>query len=395
MHPLQPYAARYRRNLFESVIPFWLTHSLDREYGGQFTCLDRTGKVYDTKKYMWLQGRAAWMFSRLYNEVEQRPEYLDAAKLVVDFIRTYGRDPQGRIYFSLTRSGEPHFFQRKPYGAVFYMMGLLEYARATGDQGCRDEAVEVYWKIVDWIKDPTLLDRPAMPGNPPTSNLGNVMVLASLALELVRDFDDPRYYAAIQEAMQGVVRHYDPQTRLLLETVALDGRDLREWPEGRFFNPGHAIEVAWFLLHMTEIFPNAELDQLALNALAGALEFGWDREAGGLFYFMDIEGRPTLQLESTMKLWWPHSEAIYALVLAYLKTGEARWLRWLDMIDAYSFAHFVDHEYGEWFGYCDRYGRPAMESKGGNYKGSFHVPRALLFSIQRIEGTYPIPTPRG
>jgi N-acylglucosamine 2-epimerase len=88
-----------------------------------------------------------------------------------------------------------------------------------------------------------------------------------------------------------------------------------------------------------------------------------------------------------MKLWWPHTEAIYALVLAHTLTGEQRWLDWLQKVDSYSFAHFDDPQYGEWFGYCDRRGEPALTSKGGNYKGFFHLPRALLLSIQRIEGS--------
>ena len=121
------------------MIPFWLKHSLDREHGGQFTCLDRDGAIWDTKKYLWLQGRAVWMFARLYNEWERRPEYLDAARLIVDFIRRHAFDERGRVWFSLTREGLPFAFQRKPFGAVFCMMGLLEYARAADDDGCRGE----------------------------------------------------------------------------------------------------------------------------------------------------------------------------------------------------------------------------------------------------------------
>ncbi len=122
---LAPYATRFRADLLDSVIPFWLRHSLDREHGGYFTGLDRDGTVYDTRKYVWLQGRAIWMFSRLYNQLEPRPEFLDAAKLGVGFLRSYARDELGRFFFSLTREGRPYFFQRKPYGAVFAMLGLL------------------------------------------------------------------------------------------------------------------------------------------------------------------------------------------------------------------------------------------------------------------------------
>jgi N-acylglucosamine 2-epimerase len=382
---LEKYAERYRSDLVNTIIPFWLKNSLDKEYGGYFTCLDRTGKVYDPKKYMWLEGREVWTFSRLYNELEKKQEYLDAAKLGVDFIRKYGRDSKGRVYFSLTRDGKPYFFQRKVYGAVFYMLGLLEYSKATGDKACFDESVDLFWKITKWIEDPSMLDRPAFEGNPPSSSLADVMVLASMAIELMRVKDDPRYREMIQKAMDGVKKHFEPTRKILIERVPLSGVDISDWPEGRFFNPGHSIEVAWFLLHMLEIIPNPELQKLAFDVMEGSLELGWDKKYGGLYYFMDIEGRPTLQLESNMKLWWPHTEAMYATVLAYTMTKDAKWKKWLQKIDAYAYKHFVDAEYGEWFGYCDRRGDLALECKGGNYKGFFHVPRALLMCVQRIE----------
>jgi N-acylglucosamine 2-epimerase len=382
---LAEYAAHYRRDLFESVVPFWQRHALDHEFGGYFSCLDADGAIYDTKKYMWLQGRGVWMFSRLYNEVERRQEWLDAATLICDFMRRHGRDPQGRVYFSLTREGRPVFYQRKPYAAVFYVLGLLEYARATGSGALFDEADALFWRIGEWIARPELMDRLALSGQPAVSNLADVMVLASMALEFAALRPDARYDRVIEEAMEGVRRHYDAERRILVENVPLDGRDLSAWPEGRLFNPGHAVEVAWFLLHMLERFPDAELQRLALDALEGSLELGWDAEHDGLFYFVDTQGRPLPQLEANMKLWWPHTEAIYALVLAHTLTGEERWAQWLKRVHDYSYAHFADLARGEWFGYCDRQGNLTHQSKGGPYKGFFHVPRALLFSIQRIE----------
>jgi N-acylglucosamine 2-epimerase len=121
-----------------------------------------------------------------------------------------------------------------------------------------------------------------------------------------------------------------------------------------------------------------------LDVIEGSLALGWDHEHGGLFYFMDAEGLPPPALEASMKLWWPHTEAIYALILAYQKTGEQRWLDWLKRVDAYTFQTFNDPQHGEWFGYCDRYGRVTHDLKGGPYKGFFHVPRCLLFSLQRL-----------
>ena len=387
---LLKYKNLYEENLRNSVIPFWVKNSPDRENGGTFSCLDRFGNIYDTKKYIWLVGRSAWMFSRLYNEFDNSSDYADIATLGIEFLQKYARDSEGRYYFSLTSNGEPWFYQRKPYGAVFAMLAYLEYFKTTGDVKFKNEAVQLFWKINQWIEDPTSLGRPLMTGVPGMSNLANVMVLASMAIELKRVDDDPGYDAIIKKALEGCKLHYDPKMKILLENVPLDqGINIRQWPEGRIFNPGHSIEVSWFIMHMINFSPQHPMFQLALDVLEGSLNYGWDKEYGGLYYFMDIEGKPTLQLESTMKLWWPHTEALYALVLAYSLTRDKKWLDWLNLVHQYSFDHFVDAEHGEWYGYCDRQGQPTSTCKGGNYKGFFHVPRALFFCIQEINKIVP------
>lgn len=374
---LEAYAERYRRALLDSAA-FWMRHSLDREHGGCFTCLDREGHIYDPRKYVWMQGRAVWMFSRLYNEFERRSEWLDAAGSILSFVRRHGKDTQGRYYFSLTRDGQPAFYQRKPYSAVFVVLGLVEYYRATGEQGCLDEAIELFGKVQQWIDSPALLGRPVY--GAPASQLADIMVLASMALELTEVHTDPLYDQVMRGCVDAAMRHYDPSRRIFMEILAP-----RDFPEGRLFCPGSSIEVAWFLLHVLRRRPDSDVQKALLDVIEGSLEFGWDREYGGLYYFMDVDGRPPQQLEAPMKLWWPHTEAIYAVVLACELTGEKRWLNSLAKVDQYAFARFADPEHGEWFGYCDRHGNLTTTLKGGSYKGFFHVPRFLLFSLQSIQ----------
>ena len=43
---------QYKDELLDNVLPFWLEHSQDHEYGGYFTCLDRKGNVFDTDKVL-------------------------------------------------------------------------------------------------------------------------------------------------------------------------------------------------------------------------------------------------------------------------------------------------------------------------------------------------------
>jgi N-acylglucosamine 2-epimerase len=217
------------------------------------------------------------------------------------------------------------------------------------------------------------------------------MVVGAIALEFLKKQvgDKAALTAVVAKTIASARKHFYPAMRIFLENVAADV-DLSaaprfESPDERLFSPGHSIEVAWFVLEMLEYAPNEDDKAMALEALEGSLERGWDHEGGGgLFYFLDVKGRPLLQLEGLMKLWWPHTEAIIALLMAYKATRDAKWLEWLDKVHGYSYTHFVDTKGGEWFGYLNRDGSKNMTCKGGNYKGMFHVPRALLMAHQLI-----------
>lgn len=385
---------RYLASLDAST-NFWLNHSLDREHGGYFTCLTREGQVYDTRKYVWLMGRAVWMFSRLYREREARPEYLEAAKLNLDFLRRYARREDGAYYFALSREGAPAAFQRKPYGAVFVCIGLAEYARATGEQQYLDEAVELFWKIRQWIADPALLGR-ARHGQ---SQLADVMVTISMLQELMPSHDDPRYAELLNQMLDEALAHQHPELGVLTENILADGlRRDESLPGGRLWCPGHSAEVSWFLLRILDEYPDAAKKARVLDNLDRSLELGWDTEQEGLYYFLDTQGLPMLELEWDMKLWWPHTEAMLALAHAWRRTGDTKWLGWLDRMDDYSWRTFVDDPgapakavpgsaAGEWFGYADRSGRITHNAKGNHYKGFFHVPRALWLAQTELRAS--------
>jgi N-acylglucosamine 2-epimerase len=41
-------AQQYKSELLDRVMPFWMEKSIDKEFGGYFTCLERDGEVFDT-----------------------------------------------------------------------------------------------------------------------------------------------------------------------------------------------------------------------------------------------------------------------------------------------------------------------------------------------------------
>jgi N-acylglucosamine 2-epimerase len=86
-----------------------------------------------------------------------------------------------------------------------------------------------------------------------------------------------------------------------------------------------------------------------------------------------------------MKLWWAHAEALYGCLRAYELTGKKQFLEWFSKIHDYTWSHFPDPEYGEWFGYLDNFGNVTHRFKGSRWKGFFHVPRSLFYCWKKLE----------
>lgn len=369
---------RYETELFERVIPFWERHSPDAVHGGYFTCLTRDGRVYDSTKYTWLQGRQAWMFATLYRLVEQRPEWLSMARSGLDFLRRYALRDDGRVFFSLTSDGRPIYQQRKIFSECFFVMALAGVSRATGDadleRAARDGLAWIWERAFDW----SLLGRPVHDGQAPSLSLAVPMILLNLIDEVAGD-DWTDYRMEIDECIRRIRLHVHADDRIVLETVAPDGSRI-DSPEGRLLSPGHAIEAGWFLQSWTHRLQDTSLQKLGADIVRWSFDRGWDDEHDGLFYFLDAEGGDPVQLEWFMKLWWPHCEAIYAHLLNYSIMRETDDLDAFVRTDSYAFERFSDSGHGEWYGYLDRAGRPTHTMKGGPYKGCFHVPRILLYT---------------
>ena len=382
---LQELRELYRHDLLDSVVPFWLAHSLDREYNGYLTCLDRNGSVFGTDKQVWGQGRGTWLFSKLYNTVDRREEWLEAARCGYRFLVAHCFDSDGRMFFRVTRDGRPLRKRRYLFSEAFGVIACAEYFRATGDGRALQRAKATYRLMVDLHRTPGALPPKVFPETRVTKAHAMPMILLATTQELRQVDTDSLYTEVVDDALHEVLHHFvNREERALFETVGTNGERL-DSPEGRCINPGHAIESAWFIMHEGRYRDDPGLIQQALEILEWSLEWGWDDEYGGLLYFVDAEGKPPEQLEWDMKLWWPHSEALYALLLAHHLTGEAKYLAWYEKVHEWSFAHFPDPEYGEWFGYLHRDGSLSTTLKGNMWKGPFHVPRAMWLCLRLLE----------
>jgi N-acylglucosamine 2-epimerase len=123
-----------------------------------------------------------------------------------------------------------------------------------------------------------------------------------------------------------------------------------------------------------------ELVDLGLTILDWSWEWGWDKEFGGIINFKDCMNLPPQDYAQDMKFWWPQTEAIIATLYAYEATGDSKYLDMHKQISDYTYAHFPDKEYGEWYGYLRRDGSVAQPAKGNLFKGPFHIPRMMIKS---------------
>ncbi|MDR2362048.1 MAG: AGE family epimerase/isomerase [Prevotellaceae bacterium] len=375
---LRKLADVYKDELLNGVLPFWLRHSIDAECGGYFSCLNRDGSVYDTDKFIWLQGRQVWLFSMLYNNMEQRPEWLDCALGGGAFLKRYGHDGQYNWYFSVDRQGRPLVEPYNIFSYTFATMAFGQLSRATNNSEYTDIALKSFHNILARTDNPKGRWDKAHPGTRDLKNFALPMILCNLALEIEYLLDSQVLLSLMNTCIHEVMEvFYRPELGgIIVENVTTDGA-LSDTFDGRLVNPGHAIEAMWFIMDLGKRLNRPDLIEKAVEITLTMLEYGWDAEYEGIFYYKDRLGYPPQQLEWDQKLWWVHMETLISLLKGYTLTGSEACLQWFERVHDYTWSHFKDTEYPEWFGYLNRRGEVLLPLKGGKWKGCFHVPRGL------------------
>ncbi len=380
-------SSRYKRELLENCLPFWLEHSQDKEYGGYFSCLNRDGSVYDTDKFIWLQGREVWMFAMLYNNVEKNQQWLDCAIQGAEFLKKYGHDENWDFYFSLDRKGNPLVQPYNIFSNTFACMAFAQLAKATGNDEYALIARRIFGRILERRSNPKGQWCKAYPGTRPMKDFALPMIICNMALEIEDILEDK---SVLEQTIDTCLHEvfdvfYQPELGCMLENVSsVDGSPV-DCFEGREINPGHDLEALWFMMNLGVRRGDKALIEKCVEIALSVIERGWDKEFGGIYYFLDAKGVPQQKLEWDQKLWWVHIESAIAMLKGYQLTGNEKCLEWFSKLDAYLWDNFKDKEYPEWFGYLNRRGEVLLPLKGGKWKGCFHVPRGLYQIWQLAE----------
>jgi N-acylglucosamine 2-epimerase len=387
MKTLKKTLSRYEDELLNSIVPFWENNCIDSTDGGYYSFLDRQGKVYDAEKHIWSEWRIVYMFSTLFMSEYSKPEWLKIAKHGFEFLTKCAKKTDGSYYFTLNKKGLPVTSEYPPfsiYSESFAAIGCAALYATTNDDKCRDEAVSAY-KVFKNNINLALFRKPELTGQKKRKSFGHQMILCNAAFVLNGCFNSSEFDSDIDSAIESIFTFWNDDLGVFFENINMDGSFDLDSCEGRLINPGHSLEAMWFVLQYAEKKNNVSLIERVCVLAEKILNYGWDKEFGGIYYFKDALGKPLPEPKTCFKVWWGQNEAAIAALYAYKLSGNKVFLEWFKRIDKFSWKNFRDEEYGEWFGYVDQKGNACHSFKANGWKTFFHIPRYLFTCIKLMK----------
>ncbi len=421
----------YKDHLFNILMPFWMKFGIDHENGAFFTCFNNKGDVLKSKnKYIWSQGRFLWMLSHLYYafkdyvRTEETDEFINGAEKGARFLKEYALLPNGKCAWVLDEKGSPIHTDRNGNirsivegdefdlgiaADLFLIYGMAEYARAANNPEYFQFALKLFDSANELMKTANFKTFPHdAPNGYKTHGKSMIMLETSQELSnIARFFNDPssgRLMEIAEQAVNETISNFvKKDDRILLEMVKEDGRTAYDEMLGSYINPGHSLEDAWFIMHFAGRIQDGETLQTGIEIVRWMTALGWDTRYGGLPQFVHKDGgHPKGSIENSNKndhmikeltenwsnkLWWVHSEALYALILAYENSKDSWFMDTYWKFHDYVFKTFPnpDKNMGEWIQIRNREGKPEDKVVALPVKDPYHITRAFMHLIKALE----------
>ncbi len=382
-----------RSQLFDEYLPFWEKGGIDEANGGFMCYLYEDGSVENDRKDIWYQGRGIWVYSYLYNEIDKNPKWLDIARKARNFMVEHMHRGDGTWLDTVDRVGKPVSSiaidrTNNIYGALFATVGLIQYAKATGNEEDIELARLSIRKSVERYEDPAYLGVPVQGID--ASGLraqGHSFMLIWVVPQLLELVSDPWLEALVKEHLDVVEnKFWHPDYGISNEYLYHDYSRIPS--HDGFMVPGHSIETQWMC--MNEALRQGEEDRRDVfkNRMRRLIEMSWDYVYDGTcdtayqaVAINDTPAGPFLDV----KTMWAQSEVALGCLFAYEQTGEAWAQEWFDRSWNY-LQRTMPTDHGVWRQAVDRKGRDKQRAGISNYRrGNFHQPRCLMYMMKSLE----------
>ena len=124
----------------------------------------------------------------------------------------------------------------------------------------------------------------AHPGTRPIKDFALPMILCNLSLEIEQLIDKQLIDQTIETCLHEVMEvFYQKDLGLIVENVSAEDNSLVDSFEGRSVNPGHSLEAMWFIMDLGKRLGRPELIDKAVKIALSTIEYGWDKQYGGIF----------------------------------------------------------------------------------------------------------------
>ena len=409
----------YNNHLVEVILKYWLP-KIDEESGGFYTCYNVEGDMLVSKnKYTWSQGRCTWMYAKLAMsksvtlDYNMRKQCRELAGMGAKFLESNCILPSGECAFCLNEHNQPietipgKGFAISSFADCFVIMGLAAYSVLEQNQDSVLKAFGLYGRLQEQVKSNTFATAPnILPAGWRSHSIPMIMLNTGCELrdaleKLGYEKEATEVDIACKIYMEDIYNNF--MDNGIVHECLNANNSLLETLYGRHINPGHTNECMWFLIQAARKFNNEEIVKAAMNTVLTTSIKAWDEKNGGMMYYLDRDGGKPKGLESheerfladaalrdwDNKMWWPHTETIYANLLCYYITKDEDFLDQYDKYHDYTFSTFPnpDTSVGEWIQIRDRKGNPVLGTVGGRLpvKDPYHITRNLILLIEMLD----------
>ncbi len=377
---------RYEKELFKRFLPAMETFCIDHEYGGFMCDINiSTGKIINTNKKTWYQGRGIWVYSFLYNNFEKNPRYLEIAEKAIAFILKLKPKDDNFWNDSFRKDGSYLSGPGDIYGNLFVAEGLAEYAKASGESRYLDLAREILFHCLERYDRPDYrYDISYAPGKPQEKGprvLGHWMIFLSLSTQILSQGSDPAIEKLADRCIDAIMNpHLNKEFNILNEVISHD-LSLPKNEYAQFAVTGHGIETLAFVMAEAVRRKDAALFVRAKNSFKRHVEVAADKLYGGYFEILyNANDYSWAQSKSA----WCQQEVLIGALLSIEHTGE-NWAReCFSELDAYVQDKMLRPDFAFWtFGG----GRKVSNPSTGLIE-HYHTPRHLMrnmLALKRIK----------